>query len=131
MKKTCLIRFHVENGKLVPKDGLMKQRLKDFIKSLSPDDIIDTIFEADEPDNTKSQLAKIHVMLKEIADETGEDVKKTKMDIKDQCGLTFYADHQKKYKSFADLSRKELSDVIEKIYLVGEFVGINFQKDLK
>ena len=131
MKKTCLIRFNVENGKLVPKDGLMKQRLKDFIKSLSPDDVIDTIFEADEPDNTKSQLAKIHVMLKEIADETGEDVKKTKTDIKDQCGLTFYVDHQKKYKSFADLSRKELSDVIEKIYLVGEFVGINFQKDLK
>lgn len=131
MKKTCLIRFNVVDGKLVPKDGLMKHRLKEFIKSLSPDDVVDAIFEADEPDNTKSQLAKIHVMIKEIADETGEDVKKTKNDIKDQCGLTYYIDTKKVYKSFADLSRKELSDVIEKLYLLGEFVGINFQKDLQ
>jgi hypothetical protein len=130
MKKTCLVRFRVVDGKLVPKDGVMKERFKLFLKSVGPDDIVDAIFEADEPDNTKSQLAKIHVMIKEIADETGEEIKTTKENVKDQCGLTYYVDKQKRYKSFADLSRKELSDVIEKLYLLGDFVGINFQKDL-
>jgi len=130
MKKTFVIRYVKRSGKLIPKDSLSKIKLKEYIDSISENDIIDVLFEADEPNNTKSQLAKVHVMINAIANETGEDVKKTKIDIKDQCGLTYYQDQQKKFKSFADLSRTELSDVIEKLYLVGEFVGINFQKDL-
>jgi hypothetical protein len=129
MKKTCILKFHKVNGKLVPKDGLMKNRLAEFIRNLSDDDDIECIMEAVEPNNTKAQLAKIHVMIKEIADETGEDVKKTKQDIKDQCGLTYYIDNKKCYKSFADESRQSLSDIIEKIYLIGDFLNINFQKD--
>ncbi len=118
------------NGKLVPKDGLMKTRFNQFLKEISEDDEIDCIMEADEPNNTKAQLAKIHVMIKEISDETGEDLKKTKKDIKDQCGLTFYLDKKKQYKSFADLSKEDLSNVIEKMYVIGDFLNINFRKDL-
>ena len=130
MKKTCVIKFKKVNNKLTPKDGLMKARLKEFIESLTDDDEIECIIEAMEPNNTKAQLAKIHVMIKEISDETGEDVKKTKKDIKDQCGLTTYIDGKKVYKSFANESKESLSDVIEKIYLIGDFLNINFRKDL-
>ena len=108
----------------------MKHRLKEFTESLSTDDFIECIFEAVEPNNTKAQLAKIHVMIKEIADESGEDQKVTKQDIKDRCGLTHYIDGKKVYKSFADQSREELSNIIEKLYLIGEFLNINFKKDL-
>lgn len=131
MKKTCIIKFKKVNDKLAPKDGLMKARLQEFIRNLSDDDEIECIIEAVEPNNTKAQLAKIHVMIKEIADETGEDVKKTKKDIKDQCGLTYYIDNVKHYKSFADQPKQILSDVIEKIYLIGSFLNINFKKDLQ
>lgn len=130
MKKTCVIKFKKVNGKLVLKDGLMKVRFQEFIKHLTEADEIEAIIEAVEPNNTKAQLAKIHVMIKEIADETGEDVKKTKRDIKDQCGLTYYIDKTKHYKSFADLDRTALSNVITHLYLIGEFLNINFQKDL-
>ena len=130
MKSTCIIKFKMVNGKLVPKDGLMKDRFNKFLREVSEDDEIECIMEAVEPNNTKAQLAKIHVMIKEISDETGEDVKKTKMDIKDQCGLTYYVDNKKYYKSFADQSRQVLSDVIEKMYLIGDFLNINFRKDL-
>ena len=130
MKKTCVIKFKMVKGKLIPKDGLMKTRFNQFIRELTEDDEIECIMEAVEPNNTKAQLAKIHVMIKEISDETGEDIKKTKKDIKDQCGLTYYVDQQKYYKSFADLSKQDLSDVIEKMYLIGDFLNINFRKDL-
>lgn len=130
MKKTCIIKFKLVNGKLVAKDGLMKNRLNEFIKNLTADDEIECIMEAVEPNNTKAQLAKIHVMIKEIADETGEDIKKTKNDIKDQCGLTYYIDNKKQYHSFANQSKESLSNVIEKIYLIGDFLNINFRKDL-
>ena len=130
MKKTCIIKFKMVNGKLRPKDGLMKDRFNQFIKELTEDDEIECILEAVEPNNTKAQLAKIHVMIKEIADESGEDQKETKKDIKDRCGLTHYIDGRKVYKSFADQSKEELSNIIEKLYLIGEFLGINFRKDL-
>ncbi len=130
MKKTCIIKFKLVNGKLVPKDGLMKTRFNQFLRELTEDDEIECIMEGVEPNNTKAQLAKIHVMIKEISDETGEEIKVTKKQIKDQCGLTFYVDNEKHYKSFADLSRQDLSNVIEKMYVIGEFLNINFRKDL-
>jgi len=130
MKKTFAIRYIKKNGKLVPKDGLSKARLKEYITSITENDLVDVLIEANEPDNTKAQLAKIHAMIGEVANETGEDVKKTKNDIKNQCGLTYYKDQQKKYKSFADLSKADLSDVIEKLYIIGDFIGVDFRKDL-
>lgn len=130
MKKTFAIRYIKKNGKLVPKDNLSKERLKEYIASITENDLVDVLIEANEPDNTKAQLAKIHAMIGEVANETGEDVKKTKNDIKNQCGLTYYKDQQKKYKSFADLSKADLSDVIEKLYIIGDFIGVDFRKDL-
>lgn len=130
MKQTCIIKFKKINGKLSPKDGIMKDRLKKFIAELTEADEIECLLEANEPNNTKAQLAKIHVMIKAISDETGEDVKKTKTDIKNQCGLTKYIDGKKTYLSFADLSREQLSNIIEQIYLLGDFLNINFKKDL-
>lgn len=130
MKSTCVIKFKMINGKLLPKDGLMKNRFQEFINSLTDDAEIECIMEAVEPNNTKAQLAKIHVMIKAIADETGEDLKQTKKNIKDQCGLTTYLDNKKQYKSFAGESKQSLSDIIEKMYLIGDFLNINFRKDL-
>jgi len=130
MKKTFAIRYIKKDGKLVPKDSLSKARLKEYIAAITENDLVDVLIEANEPDNTKAQMAKIHAMIGEVANETGEDVKKSKNDIKNQCGLTYYEDQQKKYKSFADLSKAELSDVIEKLYIIGDFLGVNFRKDL-
>jgi len=130
MKQTVVVKLKKVNNKLAPIDGLSKARMDQFIRNLSEDDVIECMMEAVEPNNTKAQLAKIHVMIKAIADETGDSSIEVKKSIKDQCGLTHYVDKKKVYKSFADQSREELSNIIEKIYLIGEFVGINFQKDL-
>jgi hypothetical protein len=129
MKKTCIIKFKKIGTQVVPVDNLMKLKLKNFVDNLTDKDEIECLFEAVEPNNTKSQLAKIHVMIKEISDETGETLKQTKLNIKDQVGLTYYVDNEKIYKSFADETRESLSNIIEKLYIVGDFLNINFKKD--
>jgi len=129
MKKTCIIKFKKVGTQVVPVDNLMKLKLKNFVNNLTDKDEIECLFEAVEPNNTKSQLAKIHVMIKEISDETGETLKQTKLNIKDQVGLTYYVDNEKIYKSFADETRESLSNIIEKLYIVGDFLNINFKKD--
>lgn len=131
MSKTCIIKFKIVDGKLMPKDALMKLRFQEYIKNLTDTDEVECILEAVTPNNTKAQLAKIHVMIKEIADETGDNVKDAKKNVKDFCGLTFYANGEKQFKSFADQSRAELSSVIERMYEMGEFLNINFKKDLQ
>jgi|TARA_R110001592_G_scaffold42905_2_gene139235 hypothetical protein len=128
--KTCVLKFKKINGKLTPIDKLMHLRFKEYIQNLSDNDEVECILEGVNPNNTKAQLAKIHVMIKEIADETGATVKHTKLHVKDECGLTYYDDKEKKYKSFADQSRLELSKVIDRMYELGSFLNINFQKDL-
>ncbi len=130
MKGTVLIKFKVKNGKLVPLDKLMGFRLKQFLESIEANDVISAIFESDEPNKTNAQLAKVHVMIKEISDYTGERIEKTKLDIKEQCGMTYYKNEKKMYKSFADCSKEDLSKVIEQIYIIGDFLNINFRKDL-
>lgn len=130
MKNTLSIKFKKKEGKLVGADPMMHHRLKQFIASLADNEIVHAILDVEEADNTKAQLAKIHAMIGEIASETGEDVKKTKQDVKDQCGLTHYIDNKKYYKSFADQSKEKLSDVIEKLYLIGDFLNVNFRKNL-
>ena len=114
MKKTCIIKFKKIGTQVVPVDNLMKLKLKNFVDNLTDKDEIECLFEAVEPNNTKSQLAKIHVMIKEISDETGETLKQTKLNIKDQVGLTYYVDNKKIYKSFDDETRESLSKIIEK-----------------
>jgi len=129
MKKTCIIKFKKVGAQVVPVDNLMKLKLKNFVDNLTDKDEIECLFEAVEPNNTKSQLAKIHVMIKEISDETGETLKQTKLNIKDQVGLTYYVDNEKIYKSFANETRESLSNIIEKLYVLGDFLNINFKKD--
>lgn len=130
MKKTIVLKFKKKDNRLVPKDGLMLEKYKHFIQSLKESDEIECIMEAVEPNNTKAQLAKIHVMIKMLADETGEEFKILKNQIKDKCGLTYYVDSIKHYKSFADLSKEELSETIEKIFIIGDFFNINFRANI-
>lgn len=130
MNGTFIIKFKIIDGKLKPIDGLSQQRLKEYLLNCNPETEINCIMETVEPNNTKAQLAKIHVMIKEIADEQGDNVKDVKNNIKDQVGLTYYENGIKKYKSFADCSRETLSKVIESIYIIGDFLNINFRKDL-
>ena len=68
---------------------------KSILKTYLTDDEVECILEGVNPNNTKAQLAKIHVMIKEIADETGDNVKDAKKNVKDFCGLTFYDNGEK------------------------------------
>lgn len=130
-KKTCLTEWIIDE-KGVPQTISIqyKLRYKDFIQQLKPGDRFTMLLEEEIWNNTKPQLAKIHAMIKEISQETGDNFKDTKKDIKERCGLTYYENKVKKYKSFAKCSKLELSNVIEIIYQLGTFLNINFEKNL-
>jgi hypothetical protein len=127
--KTMIFEMKKKGNKLVLKTRLDTIAYQKYISLLKEDTFVSVTFEASHRDNTKAQLAKIHAMIKEIADETGESVLETKKNIKNQCGLTFYKDKVKSYRSFADCSKVELMNVIENIYQLGIFLNINFKEN--
>lgn len=123
MKQVLSIQFNVKDGKLIPRNDLMKEQYKIFLSQMQNGDIVDCVMELVTPTNTKAQLAKIHACINELAKEQGCSPAEMKVQIKERSGL---AD-----KSFADCSKEQLSEVIETILEIGRFLNINFQGTLQ
>lgn len=125
-KQILSIQLKKENGKLIANSDLEVEQYKLFIASLDEASIVNALFELKTNDNTKSQLAKIHVCIKELAEEQGCSVQEMKKQVKQECGMS-YKDQDKKiqYESFANCSKGELSNVIETIVQMGDFLNVN------
>lgn len=130
-KQILSIQFKKTKGKLQPSSKLMKEKLKLFVQSLPEDGSVDCIMELRTRNNTKAQLRKIHVCLKEIANEQGDSLQSVKKEIKKQSGMSYLdEDGVRQYESFADCSKEELSNVIENIIQTGHFLNLEFRGTL-
>lgn len=127
MTQVLSIRMKKKDGKLVIDDNLATEQYRIFLMSLAEGAKLDVLFELKTEDNTKAQLAKIHVCIKEMADEQGHTVEEMKRLVKDECGMSYTNESgQKVYESFKGCSKKELSNVIETIIQMGRFMNITF-----
>jgi hypothetical protein len=131
MKQIASLVLVKRNGKLTPKNKLHEEQYKLFTSNIPEGKEVTALFELVDDTNTKAQLAKVHVMIKEIAEQQGQSAAETKLEVKDQCNLTYYEDGVKKYKSFGKASKEDLSYVIEVLYQLGEFFNINFRENFQ
>jgi hypothetical protein len=126
-KQICSIKMKKKENKLVIAPGVSMEQYRLFLMSLKEDDTVEALFELRTEDNTKGQLAKIHVCIKELADEQGHSIKEMKNIVKKECGMAWEGEDGKEcYQSFAGCSKDELSSVIETIIQMGNFMGVNF-----
>tara|TARA_R110001632_G_scaffold41591_4_gene104636 strand:- start:3404 stop:3760 length:357 start_codon:yes stop_codon:yes gene_type:complete len=110
---------------LIKRNGQLEQTIK------AKEDTLDQIIK-DMPEGTKievfantigmkgsnAQLAKIHAMIRQLANDIGEDPITLKEQIKDTAMVT---------KSFADCDTEELNSVIQAILTIGDFTGSNLR----
>ena len=78
-------------------------------------------------DGTNAQLAKIHAMIRELANEIGHTFQELKLEVKRKTGLCFVRDKQEYCKSFKDCSKQELNLVIQSLIEIGDFTGVNLR----
>lgn len=130
-KQILTIEFKKKDGKLIIPTKLGKEQYKLFLKSLPEGSSVECMMELKTKDHTKAQLAKIHVCIKEIADIQGDDMLSVKEEVKRRCGLTYKEDGKTRYKSFSSCSKEDLSNVIEVIIQMGNFLNVNFQGTLR
>lgn len=122
------------NGKYKKERGLLKpltlsgiKQYEQFVSSIPDGAIVEFFYEQQHDDGTLPQLAKLHAMLKPLANHIGETVENLKLLVKDRAGLCIAREVSgKEYflaKSFAECSREELSLAIQATIELGQEVN--------
>jgi len=121
-------------GNYIKKEGKLSfpslssaKQFEIFLSNVPDATIVEFFYEVTHDDGTLPQLAKLHVMLKELATHIGETVENMKLLVKDRAGLCIAREVAgKEYflaKSFGDCSKEELSLAIQAAIEIGQDVN--------
>ena len=120
-------KYKKERGMLKPLSIASMKQYELFVSRLPEGAIVEFFYEMQHDDGTLPQLAKLHVMLKQLSIHIGESVENMKLLVKDKAGLCIAREVAgKEYflaKSFGDCSREELSLAIQAAIEIGEDVN--------
>ena len=120
-------RFIKQNGRLEFSTLASAKQFEVYLSKIPEGQIVEFFYEVTHDDGTLPQLAKIHVIIKQLAIHVGETVENMKLLIKDRAGLCIAREVSgKEYflaKSFAECSREELSLAIQAAIEIGEEVN--------
>jgi hypothetical protein len=120
-------KYKKERGILKPMSIATMKQYELFVSNLADGTIVEFFYEEQHDDGTLPQLAKLHVMLKQLSMHIGETVENMKLLVKDRAGLCIAREVAgKEYflaKSFGDCSREELSLAIQAAMEIGEEVN--------
>ena len=98
-----------------------------WVKELPEGTKVEIFVSVSGEDGTNAQLAKIHAMIRELANEIGHTFQELKLEAKRKTGLCFVRDKQEYCKSFKDCSKQELNLVIQALIEMGDFTGVNLR----
>lgn len=116
---------------LVPATPSSQVRYADFLDSLTHSQKIEMFMESNVDNGTVTQIAKIHVCIRELAKEMGYSFEDMKLEVKKMSGLcvekTIGNDRFLVCKSFGDCSIDELGLAIQTIVELGDQINVNFR----
>lgn len=129
-----MINLHF-TGKYIKRNGRLEfstlaasKQFEIFSSHIPEGQIVEVFYEQQHDDGTLPQLAKLHVIIKQLAMHTGETVENMKLLVKDKAGLCIAREVSgKEYflaKSFSECSKDELSLAIQACMEIGQ--EINF-----
>ena len=120
-------KYKKERGLLKPVTLAGSKQYERFVSDIPDGSIVEFFYELQHDDGTLPQLAKLHVMIKELATHTGETAENMKLLVKDRAGLCIAREVSgKEYflaKSFGECSKDELSLAIQAAIEIGESIG--------
>lgn len=113
-----------ENGKLTHIKSSDKKLYDDYINSIPEGAQVEFYSEVQSTDGSLAQLAKVHAMIKQLAEHTGYAVSEMKMLAKERAGMCYTSSNGVFVcKSFAESSKEELNSVILCLQIIGQEVN--------
>jgi hypothetical protein len=127
MKANLFANLTKRDGKLEYNIKAQENIYNKFVEDL-PEGAKVEIFVSISGDNgTNAQIAKIHVSIRQLANDLGYAFSEMKLLIKRKAGLCFNKNGTEYCKSFGDCSKEELNSVIQEIIELGDEVGSNLR----
>ena len=127
MKANLFANLTKRDGKLEYNVKAQETIYNKFVEDL-PEGAKVEIFVSISGDNgTNAQIAKIHVSIRQLANDLGYSFSEMKLLIKRKAGLCVNKNGTEYCKSFGDCSKEELNSVIQEIIELGDEVGSNLR----
>lgn len=121
-------KYKKELGELKPISLSIAKQKEEFISHIPEGSIVEFFYEVQHDDGTLPQLAKLHVMIKQLSTHIGEAPENMKLLVKDRAGLCIAREVSgKEYflaKSFGECSKEELSLAIQAAIQIGQDVNL-------
>ena len=98
-----------------------------FLKEL-PDGVrVELFIGVQDGKGSNPQLARVHAMIREIANELGYTFEEVKFQVKRKSGLCFMKNNVEHCKSFAKCDNEELNLAIQAAIEIGDFAGMQLR----
>ncbi len=127
MKKNLFSNLTKKDGKLVYNIKAQENIYNSFVKDLPEGTKVEIFVSVSDGNGTNAQIAKIHVSIRQLANEVGYSFSEMKLLVKRKAGLCFNKNGTEYCKSFGDCSKEELNSVIQEIIELGDELGSNLR----
>ena len=127
MKDNLFVKASVKDGKLYFPIKAMGTKYRKFFEQLQDNYKLEIFIGVSGIKGSNPQLARLHAMIREIAQEIGYTFEEAKIQVKRSSGLCFVKDKQEYCKSFADCDKDELNLAIRSCIEIGDFNGMQLR----
>lgn len=128
MKNNISIDAVIKDGKIHYPIKANESRMNNFLANAPEGAKVEMFISvSNEKKGSNAQLARIHAMCREIANEIGYTFNEVKLQVKRQAGLCFMKNNTEYCKSFAQCDRAELNLAIQACIEIGDFSNMNLR----
>lgn len=127
MKANLFANLTKRDGKLEYNIKAQERVYEQFVKDLPEGAKVEIFVSVTGDNGTNAQIAKIHVSIRQLANDLGYSFSEMKLLVKRKAGLCFNKNGTEYCKSFGDCSKEELNSVIQEIIELGDEVGSNLR----
>ena len=127
MKDNIHANLTKRNGKLEYNIKTQEKRYDQFVEDLPEGTKVELFVSASSEKGTNAQLARVHVMIRELASTLGYTFEEVKLLIKRKAGLCVVKNGTEYCKSFADCDKEELNLVIQATTEMGDYTNTNLR----
>tara|TARA_Y100001938_G_C8098366_1_gene439736 strand:- start:1490 stop:1873 length:384 start_codon:yes stop_codon:yes gene_type:complete len=127
MKANLFANLTKRDGKLEYNVKAQETIYNKFVEDLPEGAKVEIFISISGDNGTNAQIAKIHVSIRQLANDLGYSFSEMKLLVKRKAGLCFNKNGTEYCKSFGDCSKEELNSVIQEIIELGDEVGSNLR----
>ena len=102
-------------------------KLNTFLKNLPDDAKLEMFIGITTDKGSNPQLARIHAMIRQLANDIGYTFEEVKLQVKRKAGLCFTRNKVEYCKSFADCDKDDLNLAIQACIEIGDFSGVQLR----